>query len=82
MITATEKQPTNASGDQNDSLATIEPLLLTAKQAAKALNISERTLWALSASGEIPKLKIGKSVRYSVADLKKWIAEQSAKNNR
>ena len=48
-------------------------LLLTAKQAAAALSISERTLWELTRSGEIPRLKIGASVRYDVRDLTAWI---------
>ena len=43
-------------------------LLLTAKQAAAALSISERTLWELTRRGEIPRLKIGASVRYDLRD--------------
>jgi excisionase family DNA binding protein len=51
----------------------ITQLLLTPKQAAEVLAISERKLWAMKASGEIAYLKIGRSVRYSSDDLKKWI---------
>lgn len=51
-------------------------LLLTAKDAAKSLAISERTLWARTQSGEIPSVRIGRSVRYSVADLERWIADR------
>ena len=53
-----------------------KPLLLNAKQAAEALAISARKLWGMTASGEIPYLKIGKSVRYPVDDLKAWIDEK------
>ncbi len=52
-------------------------LLLTPPQAAKALAISERKLWSMTAAGEIPSLKMGRSVRYSVDDLRRWIAEES-----
>ncbi len=53
-----------------------QKLLVTARQAAKMLSVSERTLWGLSDAGEIPRVKIGRAVRYSVDDLKRYIAEQ------
>ena len=37
------------------------------------LCLSERTLWSLSERGEIPRLKIGRAVRYAVADLRAYI---------
>ena len=49
-------------------------LLLTPKQAAKALAISERTLWELARRGEIKRLKINSCVRYDVRDLESFIA--------
>lgn len=52
---------------------TIKPMLLTARQAAKALTISERKLWTLTQQGEIPVVKSGRSVRYDPADLRAWI---------
>jgi len=48
-------------------------LLLTPRQAAQALQISERKLWSMKASGEIPYILLGRSVRYPVADLQRWI---------
>jgi excisionase family DNA binding protein len=48
-------------------------LLLTAAEAAKLLAISERTLWSLSAAGEVPRVKIRKAVRYRIADLQAYI---------
>jgi hypothetical protein len=59
----------------------VEPLLLTAREAAAALRISTKTLWNLTQPrGTIPALRIGpgeRSVRYSVDSLRRWIAEQS-----
>ena len=51
-------------------------LLLTSRQAAQALQISERKLWSMKASGEIPHVLLGRSVRYPVADLQQWIEER------
>ena len=51
-------------------------LLLTAKQAAKALAISPRTLWTMTASGEIPHIWLRGCLRYPVNDLEKLIDER------
>ena len=51
----------------------LERLLLTPREAAEALRISERKLWGLTASGQIPSLRIGRSVRYDINDLRDWI---------
>jgi excisionase family DNA binding protein len=48
-------------------------LLLTAKQAAETLAISERKLWSLTNIGAIPCVRIGRAVRYSIVDLNTWI---------
>ena len=47
--------------------------LLTEKEAADFLHISPRKLWDLRVSGEIPHVRIGQCVRYSVDDLNDWI---------
>jgi len=51
-------------------------LLLTPHQAAEALQISERKLWSMKASGEISYVLLGRSVRYPRADLQQWIDER------
>ena len=62
--------------------AATEPptLLLTARDAAKALAISEKTLWSLTAPrGTVPCVRVGeRSLRYSVRALEEWIANQPA----
>ncbi len=57
----------------------IDPLLLSPQQASRALAISERTLWARTQSKEIPCIRIGKLVRYSVDSLKKYIEQAAEK---
>ncbi len=60
----------------SDGTPASSPLLLTPKQAASALAISARKLWSLTASGEMPHLRIGRAVRYPVGDLRQWIDDQ------
>lgn len=47
--------------------------LTTARQAADILCISERKLWDLTNRGEVPCVRIDRSVRYDVKDLLDWI---------
>ena len=53
----------------------VDQLLLTSRQAAQALQISERKLWSMKASGEIPHVLLGHSVRYDLRDLHRCIDE-------
>ena len=52
-------------------------LLLTPTKAAEALAISPRKLWSMTNSGELPHVRLGRCVRYPVAELQAWIAKQS-----
>ncbi len=54
--------------------ATVPRLLLSPREAAEALGLSERSLFSLTKSGEVPSLKLGRLVRYSVVELERWIA--------
>lgn len=53
-----------------------EPLLLTARDAARLLACSERTLWKLTDTQEIPCVRIGRAVRYALEDLKAFVARK------
>jgi excisionase family DNA binding protein len=53
--------------------AATPPLLVTVRQAAAVLAISERTLWALTKRGEIPVVRLGRAVRYDPKDLVRLI---------
>ena len=56
-----------------------DPVLVTAREAAKMLAVSERTLWTLADSGALPRVPIGpRGYRYDVADLRAWIATRKA----
>lgn len=63
-------------------VVTMRPLVLTPQQAADALQISTRHLWALTKRGEIQAIRQGKKfVRYAVSELERWVAEQQAKSS-
>jgi excisionase family DNA binding protein len=49
-------------------------LLLTPREAAAALSISERTLWELTRQGVVPCVRLRRSVRYDVDDLRALVA--------
>lgn len=57
--------------------AAVPSLALRPREAAKALGVSERTLWTLTKRGEIPHLRLGRAVIYPVETLKLWLARQS-----
>jgi excisionase family DNA binding protein len=59
----------------------VEPLLLTTRQAAKALAVCEKTLWSLTKRGEIPAVRIGRAVRYSMDELQAWVRRASEKKS-
>ena len=51
-----------------------ERLLLTAREAAAMLGVSERHFRALDVSGRVPTpVRLGRSVRWPRAELAKWV---------
>ncbi len=51
-------------------------LALSTKEAAAALGISERTLYALTAPrGDLRSVKAGSRTLYPVADIQSWLAQ-------
>lgn len=52
-------------------------LALRIREAAAALGVSERTLWAWTASGDVPCVKRGAVTLYPVDVLRRWLDEQA-----
>ena len=50
--------------------------LLNSPQAAAILGVCERTLWTLGKHGDIPRVNVGRSVRYDPVDWRAWIERQ------
>ena len=62
----------------NSAPETTPKLLLSAREAAKAPSICERTLWTLTQPrGSLPAVRIGARVLYSTAALQQWIDAQA-----
>jgi excisionase family DNA binding protein len=57
-----------------------EPILVTSKEAAKLLNISERTLWTITNSGQIPCVRILGAKRYHRSDIDQFIRNNTIRN--
>ncbi len=61
-----------------ESSTPIAPLALRPRDAAKALALSERTLWSLTAPrGPIPVVRVGTARLYRLADLDAWLAARA-----
>lgn len=52
--------------------------LLTPRDTAKRLAISERHLHALTRSGQLSCVRVGKCVRYNVETIQKWVHESES----
>jgi len=57
-------------------MQTIERITYRVSETAVALGYSRAMTYQLIASGEIPSIKVGKSIRVPVAALKTWIDKQ------
>ena len=56
----------------------MDRLLLRPVEAAEAIGIGRSKVYELLASGELPSIRIGGSVRVPVAALQAWIERQLA----
>jgi excisionase family DNA binding protein len=55
-------------------------LALRRREAAKALGVSDRTLWSWTQQGIIPHVRQGKTVLYPMAVLVRWLDERAKVN--
>ena len=51
--------------------------ILTLKQVADFLKVTERTIYRLAAAGKIPAFKVGGTWRFSRSDIDSWIKQRS-----
>lgn len=55
---------------------TLSPLLISAEEVAKLLQLSIRSVWRLRTSGRMPKpIRIGGAIRWRLLDIESWIAQ-------
>ena len=75
---ATDRTTAPGSAPAVASTTTHGALALRPREAAKALGISERMLWSLTAPrGTIPAVRIGTCVLYPVTGLQAWLDRQA-----
>lgn len=63
----------NSDGGHQMSLAVIPKKLLSVQETAQMLGLSSRTLYRMVCDGELPCIKVGKSVRYDPSDVQAYI---------
>ena len=71
---------TGAIGDAT-YMAMQSGMLINSKTASDLLQISERKLWSLMKSGEIPHVSIGRSIRYDPRALRSWVESKRVKSS-
>ncbi len=55
----------------------LEPLLLKATEAGELLGLGRSKVFAMVAAGELPVIRIGRSVRIPRQALERWIRDQT-----
>ena len=55
--------------------------VLTIRQIAEYLNVTERTIYNLLQRGELPGFKVGVAWRFRKEDIDKWIQRNMKKQN-
>lgn len=63
--------------DNSHGTTELQPLMVKPSQAAKLLQVCEKTLWTWTKDGTIPAIKVGGVVRYSVDALRQWITNRT-----
>lgn len=61
----------------SDLNTTNQKLLVDTQEAARMLSLCKRTVFTLTQNGELPTVRIGRSVRYRVVDLEAWAAARA-----
>ncbi len=56
--------------------------ILTIKEVAEYLKLTERTLYRLVQEGQVPGFKVGNSWRFKRADIERWIEDQKKRIQR
>jgi excisionase family DNA binding protein len=70
------------SRPSNREFTTAQRQALRAKEAAKAIGISERTLWDWTRDHGVPHFRIGNTVVYPLKQLDEWMAAKVKEQSR
>ena len=72
-IEAQGVQPAGASDTTSTACGEGLPQVLTVPEVARLLQLSRSKVYELAAKNELPVIRIGRSVRVSLADLVRWL---------
>lgn len=72
-----EKAAENAPTGDAPGTRPMQPLLLRAGEVAKLLGLGRSTVFAMLAAGELPVVRIGRSVRVPSVALERWVDERT-----
>ncbi len=65
-----------------DSGEAVKPILITAADFARMMQISVRTLWRLCSAGQlIQPIRIGGNTRWRLDEVRQWIADDCPPTN-
>lgn len=56
-------------------------LAMSARDTARALGISARTLFTLTKKGIVPHVRLGRRVLYPIAELREWMERRMNRGN-
>jgi excisionase family DNA binding protein len=62
--------------------STADNAIMTIREVADYLKVTERTIYRLAGAKQIPAFKVGGSWRFSKADIDRWIQSQTAETVR
>jgi len=65
-----------------DGSGELERLLLTPAETAETIGIGRTRIYELLASGELPSVRIGRSIRIPIDCLRTWIDRQTSPKTR
>lgn len=57
--------------------AEAEPLAIDIDDASRLLRLSPRTVHKLTRNHELPHIRVGRRVLYTVAELREWLASRT-----
>ena len=57
--------------------AQMDEEILDVDGAARALGVSTRTIYSLARKGELPAMRVGREWRFSLRNLREWVANAS-----
>jgi len=69
--------PTQANSNNRNFVLTAQQELLTVRQAAQLMSLSQDTIYSWAASRKLPTVRLGRALRFRRDDIEKLISNRS-----